>query len=181
MTGCTRIFGSLHMTIQTAVLIETINSLISDLRWFSCDIFSTQEHTVDVIVHDESSDVFYWKGESLNKCWDCILNTLIQPQYDGKGHRTDLIVGDRGEITLLIHEVKKAEELLLKDGTIPDPISTDNVEFKTFQTNIKRQLEGGETDKWNKIFNTCMGFSEDTFTGVHHLYTMEKERTNNQK
>ena len=65
------------MTIQTAVLIETINSLISDLRWFSCDIFSTQEHTVDVIVHDESSDVFYWKGESLNKCWDCILNTLI--------------------------------------------------------------------------------------------------------
>ena len=76
---------------------------------------------------------------------------------------------------------KKAEELLLKDGTIPDRSSTDNIEFNIVQTVIKRQLEGGETDKWNKIFNTCMGFSEDTFTGVHHLYTMEKERTNNQK
>ena len=83
-------------------------------------------------------------------------------------------------MTLLIHEGKKAEDLVLKDGTIPDPSSTDNVEFKIFQTVIKRQLEGGETDNWHKIVNTCMGFSEETFTGVRHLYTMEKTGTNHQ-
>ena len=76
---------------------------------------------------------------------------------------------------------KKADEFFLKDGTIPDPSSTDNVEFKIVQTIIKRQLEGGETDKRNKCFNTCVGFSEETFTGVHHLYTMEKTGTNHQK
>ena len=64
---------------------------------------------------------------------------------------------------------KKSEDLFLKDGTIPDPISMDNVEFKIVQTIIKRQLEGGETDNWNQIFNTCKGFSKETFTGVHHM------------
>ena len=84
-------------------------------------------------------------------------------------------------MTLLIHEGKKAEDLLLKDVTTPDPIYTDNVEFKISQSIIKRQLEGGETDKWNKIVDTCIGVSEETSTGVHHLYTMEKTGTNHQK
>ena len=75
-------------------------------------------------------------------------------------------------MTLFIHESKKAEYLFLKDGTIPDPSSTENAEFNIFQTIIKNQPEGGETDKWNKIAKTCMEVSEKTSTGVHHMYTM---------
>ena len=82
---------------------------------------------------------------------------------------------------LLIHEGKKVEDLFLKYGTIPDSRSTDNVEFKIVQTIIKCQLEVGQTDKWNKIVNTCMGVSEDTSTGVHHMYTTKKTVTNHQK
>ena len=100
------------------------------------------------------------------------MNALIWPEDNVKGHRPDLIFDDGGDMTLLVHEGKKAEDFLLKDYTIPDPISTENVEFKIVQTIIKRQLKGVETDKWKKIVNTCMGFSEETFTGVHHLYTM---------
>ena len=84
-------------------------------------------------------------------------------------------------MTLLIHEGKKVEDLLLKDVTFPDPSSTYNVDFNIVQTIIKCQLEGGETGKWKKIVNLCMGVSEDTSTGVHHLYTMEKKGTNHQK
>ena len=84
-------------------------------------------------------------------------------------------------MNLLIHESNKAEEFSLKDGTIPDPISTYDVEFKIVQIIIKRQIEGGDTDKCNKIFNTCMGFSEETFTGFHHLYIMDKTSNNHQK
>ena len=181
MPGCTCIAGSLRMTTQTAVFVETLKALSSDLRWCSCNIFSTQDHTVAVITHDESAALFSWKGESLKEYWDCILNALVYPEYDGKGHRPDLIVDDGGDMTLLVHEGKKAEDLLLKDGTILDPSSTDNAEFKIFQTIIKRQLEGGEIDKWNKIVNTCMGVSEETSTVVHHIYTMEKTGTYHQK
>ena len=120
-------------------------------------------------MHYESADVFYWKGQILEEYWDCILNALTHPQDDGKGHRTDLIVDDGGDMTLLIHEGKKVEELFLNDGTIPDPIFIENVQFKIFQTIIKRQLQGVETDKWNKIVNGCMGVSEETLRGVHHL------------
>ena len=181
MPGCACIAGSLHVTIQTAVLVETVKALSSDLRWCSCNIISTQDHTVAVITHDESAAAFSWKGESLEEYWDCILNALIQLEDNGKGRRSDLIIDDGGDMILLIHEGKKAEDLLLKDGTIPDPSSTDNAEFNIFQTIAKRQIEGGETDKWNKIVNTCMGVSEETSTGVHHLYTMEKTGTNHQK
>ena len=89
---------------------------------------------------------------------------------------------DDTPLHLLVESLKgkKAEDLFLKDGTIPDPISTDNVEFNIVQTIIKRQLEGGETDKWNKIIDMCMGFSEKNFTGGHHMYTMEKTSTNHQ-
>ena len=118
------------MTIHTAVLIETIKALRSVLRWCSCKNFSTQEHTLDVITHDESAAVFSWKGESLKEYSDFILNAFIQTEDNGKGHRPDLIVDDGGEMNILIHEGKNVEELLLKDGTIPDPSSTHNVEFK---------------------------------------------------
>ena len=82
---------------------------------------------------------------------------------------------------LLIHAGKKVEDLFLKYGTIPDSSSTDNVEFKVVQTIIKCQLEVGERDKWNKIVNTSVGFSEETFTGFHHIYTMEKTCINHQR
>ena len=134
-----------------------------------------------VMTHYESDALFSWKGESLKEYWGCILNALIYPEDDGKGHRPDLIVDDGGDMTLLIHEGKKSEELFLKDGTIPDPRSTVNAEFNIVQTTIKHQLEGGDTDKWNKIFNTCRGVSGETSTTVSHLYTMEKTGTNHQK
>ena len=102
---------------------------------------------------------------------------MIQPEDDGKGRRPDLVVYVGGDMTLLIHEGNKVKELFLKDVTIPDPISTDNAEFKIFQTIIKLQLEGEDTDKWNKIVNTCTGISEDTSTAFHHLYTMENTCT----
>ena len=99
---------------------------------------------------------------------------MIHPEDDGKGNIHDLIVDDGGDMTLLIYEGKNAEDLFLKDGTIPDPSFTENVEFKIFQTTIKHQLEGGEMDKRKKSFNTCMGVSEETFTGVHHAVPLIK-------
>ena len=169
------------MTTQTAVFIETIKALSSDLSWFSCNIFSTQYHTMDVITHDESDDLFSWKGGSLQQYWCCILNALIYLEYDGKGRRPDLIVDDGCEMTLLIHEGNKAEDLFLNNSTISDPNSMENYEFKIFQNVIKLQLEGGDTDKWNKIVNKCMGVSEENSNGGHHLYTMDKTGTNRQK
>ena len=91
---------------------------------------------------------------------------MIWLEDDSKGHRPDLIVDDGGDMTLLIYEVNKEDEFSIKDVTIPDPRSMDNAEFNIVQTIIKRQLESGEADKWNKIANTCMGFSEETSTVV---------------
>jgi len=169
-----RVSGSLHMTVQTAVLIETLQVLGADLRWCSCNIFSTQDHAAAAIARDESAAVFAWKGESLEEYWECTLNAVTWPEDDGKGHGMDIIVDDGGDLTLLIHEGKKAEDLFLKDGTLPDPTSTDNAEFKIVLTIIKRLLNAGETDKWNKIASRCMGVSEETTTGVHRLYEMQK-------
>ena len=169
-----RISGSLHMTIQTAVLIETLKALGGDMRWCSCNIFSTQDHAAAAIARDESAAVFAWKGESLEEYWECTINALTWQDDDGKGHGPDLLVDDGGDMTLIIHEGKKAEDAFLKDGTLPDPTSTDNAEFKIVLTILKRILETGETDKWNKIATRCMGVSEETTTGVHRLYVMEK-------
>ncbi|EJK60373.1 hypothetical protein THAOC_19286, partial [Thalassiosira oceanica] len=146
-----RVSGSLHMTIQTAVLIETLKKIGGDIRWCSCNIFSTQDHAAAAIARDESAAVFAWKGETLEEYWECTLSAVTWPEDDGKGHGPDIIVDDGGDMTLLIHEGKKAEDAFLKDGTLPDPTSTDNEEFKIVLTIIKRLLEAGETDKWNKI------------------------------
>ena len=118
--------GYLHTTIHTEVLIETPKALISDLRWCSCNIFSTQYHDVASITCYEFAAIFSWGGEILEEYWGCIMNTLIWPEDNGKGHRPDLIIDDGGDMTLLIHESKKSEDLLLKDGTFHDPIFTDN-------------------------------------------------------
>ena len=124
MPDCAHISGSLHTTTRTEVLIETIKDLRGDLRWCDC-ILSTQYHTVSVITHDESASLFFWKVDTLKEYWDCILNALIKTDDDGKGHRPDLIVDDGGDMTLLINEVNKTEELFLKYVTIPDTISTE--------------------------------------------------------
>merc|ERR1712045_635235 len=149
-------------------------ALGADIRWCSCNIFSTQDHAASAIARDESAAVFAWKGESLEEYWECTLNAVTWPEDDGKGHGMDIIVDDGGDMTLLIHEGKKAEDQYAKDKTLPDPSSTDNAEFKIVLTIIKRLLESGVTDKWNKIAKRCMGVSEETTTGVHRLYSMEK-------
>jgi len=172
-----RISGSLHMTVQTAVLIETLKALGADIRWCSCNIFSTQDHAAAAIARDESAAVFAWKGETLEEYWECTLNAVTWPEDDGKGQGMDIIVDDGGDMTLLIHEGKKAEDLFLKDGTLPDPESTTNAEFKIVLSIIRRLLEAGETDKWNKIAKRCVGVSEETTTGVHRLYMMEKNNS----
>merc|ERR1712060_391663 len=128
------------------------------------------------IARDGSAAVFAWKGETLEEYWECTLNAVTWPEDDGKGQGMD-IVDDGGDMTLLIHEGKKAEDQFKKDGTLPDPSSTTNAEFKIVLTIIRRLLENGETDKWNKIAKRCMGVSEETTTGVHRLYSMEKNKT----
>ena len=133
-----------------------------------------------VINNDESAAVFFWKCYSLKEYWYCIINALIQLQGNGKFHIPDLIVDDWVDMTLLIHEVKKAEYLLLKDCAIPDPRSIDNADFNIVQTIIKHQLEVGDPDKWGKIVNMCMGFSEETSRVVHHMFAKEKTGNNHQ-
>merc|ERR1712037_136226 len=118
-----------------------------------------------------------WKGESLEEYWECTLNTVTWAQDDGKGHGMDIIVDDGGDMTLLIHEGKKAEDLYEENGTLPDPNSTENVELKIVLSIIRRVLLSGDIDKWNKISRRCMGVSEETTTGVHRLYAMEKSKT----
>lgn len=165
------------MTVQTAVLIETLTALGADVRWCSCNIFSTQDHAAAAIARDESAAVFAWKGETLEEYWECTLNAATWPVDDGKGDGCDVIVDDGGDLTLIIHEGKKAEDLFAKDGTLPDPNSTDNAEFKIVLGILRRLLESGVTDKWNKIAARCKGVSEETTTGVHRLYTMEKTKS----
>jgi adenosylhomocysteinase len=127
-----KITGSLHMTIQTAVLIETLTALGAEVRWCSCNIFSTQDHAAAAIARD-SAAVFAWKGETLQEYWWCTERALDW----GPGEAPDLIVDDGGDATLLIHEGVKAEIAYAKDGTLPDPASTTNAEFKIVLTILR--------------------------------------------
>jgi adenosylhomocysteinase len=121
-----KISGSLHMTIQTAVLIETLHSLGAELRWASCNIYSTQDHAAAAIVKAQTANVFAWKGEDLVEYWDCTNRMLTWPDCDGP----DILVDDGGDATLLIHEGVKAEREFAKLNKLPDPESTTNAEFK---------------------------------------------------
>lgn len=172
-----RVSGSLHMTIQTAVLIETLKALGSNLRWCSCNIFSTQDHAAAAVARDESAAIFAWKGESLEEYWECTLNALTWPEADAKGTGPDMIVDDGGDMTLLIHEGFKAENAYEKDGTLPDPETAgDNAEFRIVLTIIKRELPKTPR-KWHDLAARCVGVSEETTTGVHRLYLMEKDES----
>lgn len=168
-----RISGSLHMTIQTAVLIETLKALGAEVRWCSCNIFSTQDHAAAAIARDGSAAVFAWKGETLEEYWECTLNAITWP-VDEKGDGCDLIVDDGGDMTLLIHEGVKAEKQYAADGTLPNPDSTDNAEFKIVLSIIRRELPKNPT-KWTRLAERMIGVSEETTTGVHRLYVMAQK------
>ena len=163
-----KISGSLHMTIQTGVLIETLTALGATVRWASCNIYSTQDHAAAAIVAAQTANVFAWKGETLEEYWDCTNKMLTWPDCDGP----DILVDDGGDATLLIHEGVKAERQFLKTGEIPDPAAFDNLEFKQVIRIIREGLQAGVTDKWTKMANNLIGVSEETTTGVHRLNQM---------
>jgi len=163
-----RVSGSLHMTIQTGVLIETLGALGATLRWCSCNIYSTQDHAAAAMVANKSANVFAWKGESLEEYWECTLKMLTWPDADGP----DILVDDGGDATLLMHEGVKWEIAFEKMGDKPDPASTDNAEMQQVLRIIKRELDNGNTHKWRKMIANLKGVSEETTTGVHRLEQM---------
>src|SRR4051812_31927579 len=168
-----RITGSLHMTIQTAVLIETLVALGAEVRWCSCNIFSTQDHAAAAVVvgpagttHAPSgAPVYGWKGGTLEGYWWCTQQVLQWP--DGAG--PNMILDDGGDATLLVHKGVEFE----KAGAVPDPSTTDNEEFAVILAVLQRSLEEDAT-RWTNIANGIKGVTEETTTGVHRLYQMHE-------
>jgi adenosylhomocysteinase len=158
-----KIMGSLHMTIQTAVLIETLVDLGADVRWCSCNIFSTQDHAAAAIAAT-GVPVFAWKGETLEEYWDCTIKALIWP--DGSG--PDQIVDDGGDATLLIH---KGFEL--ENGS--DWVNTESgSEEEQVIKNLLKHVQSEGKVNWANVANAMAGVSEETTTGVHRLLQMEE-------
>jgi len=161
------ISGSLHMTIQTAVLIETLHAMGAKVRWCSCNIFSTQDHAAAAVAKAGTSVVFAWKGETLPEYWWCTEQMLTWPGADGP----DQIVDDGGDATMLIHKGREFEEKYAKDKSLPDPASTTNAEFKCVLQIIRDSIPRDPT-KWTRMSKVCKGVSEETTTGVHRLKEM---------
>ncbi len=159
-----RIMGSLHMTIQTAVLIETLVDLGADVRWCSCNIFSTQDHAAAAIAVT-GVPVFAWKGETLEEYWQCTLDALTWP--DGSG--PELIVDDGGDATLLIHKGAELEE---GDDWISS--DSDSQEEQVIK-DLLRSVNNDNPQKWTNYFKDWRGVSEETTTGVHRLYQMSEQ------
>ena len=171
-----RIAGSLHMTIQTAVLIETLVALGADVRWASCNIFSTQDHAAAAVVvgphgtleHPQGVPVFAWKGESLEEYWWCTEQLLRWPGEQGP----TMILDDGGDATLFVHKGLEFE----RAGFVPAPESADSEEYRVILALLDRIVSNGE-----KIFEpmsqSIIGVSEETTTGVHRLYERERDGT----
>ena len=167
-----RITGSLHMTIQTAVLIETLVELGAEVRWASCNIFSTQDHAAAAVAvgPDGTADdpagipVFAWKGETLEEYWWCTFQALNWP--DGQG--PNLILDDGGDATLLVHKGLAFEKA---GGDVPGPETTDNAEFKCV-LQVLAAIKDEKPDYWTVTAPNIRGVSEETTTGVHRLYQM---------
>ena len=157
-----KVMGSLHMTIQTAMLIETLETLGADVRWASCNIFSTQDHAAAAIAKAGRTPVFAWKGETLDDYWWCTEQALTWP--DGSG--PDMIVDDGGDATLFVVQGAKVE----KDPSLLEKKS-DNKEFQIIMDRLAESLRQSP-DKWTKIIGNIRGVSEETTTGVHRLYQM---------
>jgi adenosylhomocysteinase len=159
-----RITGSLHMTVQTAVLIETLLALGAEVRWASCNIFSTQDHAAAAIAK-AGVPVYAWKGETLEEYWWCIEQTLRWP--DGGG--PNMLLDDGGDATLLVHKGAVYE----KAGAVPDPSSADSEEFEVILRLLQRSLEE-DPQRWTKIGDGIKGVTEETTTGVGRLYQMHE-------
>ena len=159
-----RITGSLHMTIQTAVLIETLIELGADVRWASCNIFSTQDHAAAAIAA-KGIPVFAWKGETLEEYWWCTAQAL---SFDG-GLGPNLVVDDGGDATLMIHKGYEAEN----DASILDK-APSNKEEEVILNQLK-QILAEDPAKWHRLVKDWKGVSEETTTGVHRLYQMKEE------
>ncbi len=161
-----KITGSLHMTIQTAVLIETLKELGAQVRWASCNIFSTQDHAAAAIA-EEGIPVFAWKGMSLKEYWDCAEKALTFD--DGTG--PDLIVDDGGDATLMI---LKGVDFENNPGLLDKDYSLEGEDFRELVSKLKATYQE-EPDKWQKMAKNIKGVSEETTTGVHRLYKMLEE------
>jgi len=165
-----RVAGSLHMTIQTAVLIETLEALGADVRWASCNIYSTQDHAAAAIARN-GTPVFAWKNESLEDYWWCTLQMLSFPD-DGNGPGPDIIVDDGGDATLLIHKGVEAEKAFEKDGSLPDPATGESEEEKVVLQTLRDKLQE-DANFWRRMAPRIRGVSEETTTGVMRLKQME--------
>lgn len=165
-----KLTGSLHMTVETAVLIETLVELGADVRWASCNIFSTQDHAAAAIA-ESGVPVYAWKGESLEEYWWCTLQALTFNGYEGP----DLIVDDGGDATMLIHKGYELEEHFAKHNTTPE-ITTTVKEEQVIEELLRDVLEK-DPMHWHKVAKNIIGVSEETTTGVHRLERMAKDRT----
>jgi adenosylhomocysteinase len=170
-----KIMGSLHMTIQTAVLIETLVALGAEVRWVSCNIFSTQDHAAAAVVvgpegtveEPKGVPVFAWKGETLQEYWWCTEQALLWPGGDGP----NMILDDGGDATLLVHKGAEYE----KAGAVPSAAEDDPEEWKVILDLLRRTVTGD--GKWTQIASRIKGVTEETTTGVHRLYEMFKAGT----
>jgi adenosylhomocysteinase len=160
-----RIMGSLHMTVQTAVLIETLVALGAEVRWASCNIFSTQDHAAAAVAA-AGIPVFAWKGETLAEYWWCTEQALNWPGHDGP----NMILDDGGDATLLVHKGVEFE----KAGAVPDPASADSEEFQVVLGLLGRNLSE-DPHKWTRMAAGIQGVTEETTTGVHRLYEMYEQ------
>jgi adenosylhomocysteinase len=165
-----RVTGSLHMTVQTAVLIETLVALGAEVRWASCNIFSTQDHAAAAVVvgpngtveEPQGVPVYAWKGETLEEYWWCTEQALTWPEGG-----PNMILDDGGDATLLVHKGAEFE----RAGAVPDPASAESEEFEVVLSLLQRSLaEDGQ--RWTRIAEGIMGVTEETTTGVHRLYQL---------
>src|ERR1700745_3483639 len=159
-----RVTGSLHMTIQTAVLIETLVDLGAEVRWASCNIFSTQDHAAAAIAA-AGVPVFAWKGETLEEYWWCTYQALSHANGTGP----QLVVDDGGDVTLLIHK-----EYELEDGSDWVNTPSESEEEAVIKALLKKVYAENPT-RWHDIAKAWRGVSEETTTGVHRLYKMQEE------
>jgi adenosylhomocysteinase len=175
LTGA-RITGSLHMTVQTAVLIETLVHLGAKVRWASCNIFSTQDHAAAAVAVGPNGTaeapagipVFAWKGETLDEYWWCTEQALTWPGDED----LNVILDDGGDATLLVHKGEEFE----RAGAVPDATAQDSEEFRLV-LGVLRNTLASDPQKWTRVAASCMGVSEETTTGVHRLYQMMEAGT----